>query len=159
LAADPPVAAPLPPGQFLLGLLLVWRAQGRPLVAGVPVRLDPRRHYRPAPVVHLLVMRLPRSRRRDRRDPQPPLLPPLGLLAPARPLALAHHDELVLQRVPLLLARVIAPLPLLGPVLRPLAGVEKSFLDLILLQFDPAFGDAEDAGEQRLEDAEVAADG
>jgi hypothetical protein len=61
--------------------------------------------------------------------------------------------------VPLLLARVVAPLPLLRAVRRPLGGVEEQLADLVGLEFDPAFGDAEDAGQQRLQRVDVAADG
>src|SRR5215212_1505203 len=119
LAAYPPVPLPLPPGQSLLRLPLHRRAQRRPLIARVSIRRHVGRHYRPRPVVDLLVMHLPRGRRRHRRDPQPPLLFLLGL-APARLLPLAHHHDLVLQRVPLLLARVVAPLPLPRPTPGPL---------------------------------------
>src|SRR5262249_48745551 len=98
------------------------------------------------------------GRRRHRRHAQPPLLL-LPRLPPAGPLALAHHHHLVLQRVPLLLARVVAPLPPLGAARRPLRAVEKKLADLLGPELDPALGDAEEAGQQWLDTADGAADG
>src|SRR5262245_37862802 len=146
LAAQTPVAPPLPARQRLPWFLFHRRMQPRSLVAAVPVPRHPRRHQHPRPVVHLFVLHPPRRRRRHGRDPQPPLLLLPGL-APARPLALTGHNDLVLQRVPFLLAPVAAALSPFGPACRPLGGVEKKFADLVGAQLDAALWDAEEAGQ------------
>ena len=96
-------------------------------------------------------------RGRDGDHPDPP---GLGAAAGggAGPLALAGHDDLVLDRVPLLLAAVVAALPPAGAADGLLGGVEEQLAHLVGAQLGPALGEAEHPGQQRLQGVDVPAD-
>src|SRR5262245_7067513 len=141
---QPPIPRLLPPPQLAPRRPLRRRLQPGPDVPRIPRPLHPGRATHPGRVVDLLIVDLARERARDRGDPHPPRLGPRPrLLLPA------HHHYLGLQRVPLLLARVVPPLAPSRPSGRPLRGVEKKLADVLLGQRDLALGDAEDALQQR----------